>query len=58
MQPDKDNVNEYITEMKQVLESDTTSLWFIGRMVAHIDPAIVDEKMQVFQSIEALVSSI
>lgn len=58
VQPDKDNVNEYITEMKQVLESDTTSLWFIGRMVAHIDPAIVDEKMQVFQSIEALVSSI
>ena len=58
VQPDKDNVNEYITEMKQVLESDTTSLWFIGRMVDHIDPAIVDEKMQVFQSIEALVSSI
>ena len=58
VQPDKDNVNEYITEMKQVLESDTTSLLFIGRMVAHIDPAIVDEKMQVFQSIEALVSSI
>lgn len=58
VQPDKDNVNEYITEMKQVLESDTTSLWFIGRMVSHIDPAIVDEKMQVFQSIEALVSSI
>lgn len=58
VQPDKDNVNEYITEMKQVLESDTTSLWFIGRMVAHIDPAIVDKKMQVFQSIEALVSSI
>ena len=58
VQPDKDNVNKYITEMKQVLESDTTSLWFIGRMVAHIEPAIVDEKMKVFQSIEALVSSI
>jgi methanogenic corrinoid protein MtbC1 len=58
VQPDKDNINEYIIEMKQVLESDTNSLWFIGQMVAHIDPAIVSEKMEIFQSIESLVSSI
>jgi DNA-binding transcriptional MerR regulator len=58
VQPDKDNINEYIIEMKQVLESDTNSLWFIGQMVAHIDSAIVSEKMEIFQSIESLVSSI
>ncbi len=58
VQPDKGKVNEYINEMKQVLECNTTSLWFIGRMVAHINPAILSENVQKFQSIETLVNSI
>lgn len=58
VQPNKDNINNYIREMKQVLESDINSLWFIGPMVAHIDSKIVSKNMKIFQSIQSLISII
>jgi DNA-binding transcriptional MerR regulator len=58
VQPDKDSVNEYVSKMKQELEDQTTQLWYLGRMVTHIDTAILTENMLVFNSIESLVEDI
>ncbi len=58
VQPDKDSVNEYVSQMKRELEDETTQLWYIGRMIEHIDKAILSENMLVFNSIESLVEGI
>jgi predicted DNA-binding ArsR family transcriptional regulator len=58
VQPDKDSVNEYVNKMKQELEDDTTQLWYIGRMVEHIDTNILSNSMLVFNSIDSLVTVI
>jgi predicted DNA-binding ArsR family transcriptional regulator len=58
VQPDKDSVNEYVNKMKQELEDDTTQLWYIGRMVEHIDTNILSSSMLVFNSIDSLVTVI
>jgi methanogenic corrinoid protein MtbC1 len=58
VQPEKDSVNEYVNKMKQELEDDTTQLWYIGRMVEHIDTNILSSSMLVFNSIDSLVTVI
>jgi methanogenic corrinoid protein MtbC1 len=58
VQPDRESVNEYVSQMKHELEDETTQLWYIGRMVEHIDTSILSESMSVFQSIESLVAAV
>ena len=58
VQPDKESVNEYVNQMKQELEDETTQLWYIGRMIEHIDTTILSDSMSVFNSIESLVEAI
>jgi hypothetical protein len=58
VQPDKDSVNDYVSRMKQELEDETTQLWYIGRMVEHIDTSILSSNMLVFNSIDSLVGVI
>jgi hypothetical protein len=58
VQPDKDAINDYVIKMKQELEDDTTQLWYIGRMVEHIDTSNLSKSMLVFNSIDSLLSVI
>lgn len=58
VQPDKDAINDYVIKMKQELEDDTTQLWYIGRMVEHIETSNLSKSMLVFNSIDSLVSVI
>jgi predicted DNA-binding ArsR family transcriptional regulator len=58
VQPDKESVNEYVNQMKQELEDETTQLWYIGRMIEHIDTTILSDSMSVFNSIESLVEAV
>ena len=58
VQPDKESINDYVNKMKQELEDDTTQLWYIGRMVEHIESSNLTNSMLVFNSIESLVSVI
>ena len=58
VQPDKESINDYVNKMKQELEDDTTQLWYIGRMVEHIESSNLSNSMLVFNSIESLVSVI
>ena len=58
VEPNRELVNDYIDQMKQELEDDTTQLWFTGRMAAYIDAAKFSEKLLVFDSIESLVAAV
>ncbi len=58
VQPDKESVNDYVIQMKQELEDESTKLWYIGRMAEHINPSILSENMFIFNSIESLVDAI
>lgn len=58
IQPTPDVVNEYVSQMKRELEDETTKLWYIGKMVEHIDSAIISARMSVFNSIESLVAAL
>jgi methanogenic corrinoid protein MtbC1 len=58
VQPDKESVNEYVSQMKIELEDESTKLWYIGRMIEYIDTAILSENMLVFNSIDSLVATI
>ena len=58
VQPEKDSVNDYVSRMKQELEDETTQLWYIGRMVEHIDLSTLSNNMLVFNSIDSLVGVI
>ena len=58
IEPNRESVNDYVDQMKQELEDDTTQLWFTGRMATHIDPTKFSEKLLVFNSIESLVAAV
>ncbi|MEY4963808.1 MAG: hypothetical protein RLZZ323_1127 [Bacteroidota bacterium] len=58
VEPNRDLVNDYIDQMKQELEDDTTQLWFTGRMAAYIDSTKFSEQLLVFDSIESLVAAV
>lgn len=58
VQPDKDAINDYVSQMIQELQGDTIELWFIGRMVEFIDKNKFENKIKVFNSITELVNQI
>lgn len=58
VQPDKDAINDYVSQMIQELQGDTIELWYIGRMVEFIDKNKFENKIKVFNSITELVNQI
>lgn len=58
VQPDKEDVNNYVQNMILELVDDTTSLWFLGRNATCIDDNLKTENVKVFNSIESLVNYI
>lgn len=56
VKPDRDEVNEYVQEMADVLLDETTELWFTGRLVSLINSEVLLSKVAVFNSIPELTS--
>ena len=55
VQPDRNVIDEYISQMSEQLLDDETELWFIGRMVEFINKAKLNKNCSVFNSITELV---
>ncbi|MBL7885244.1 MAG: MerR family transcriptional regulator [Flavobacterium sp.] len=58
VEPTKSEVNSYINELNNKVIDATTSLWLIGRATENINTKSLNSKIQVFQSIDALVQNL
>lgn len=58
VQPDRSIINEYVQDMSSTLLDDTTSLWYIGRLVEFIELQNEDERIVLFNSISDLVDKL
>ena len=56
VQPDKNEVNDYIKEFNKIILNDTsTELWILGRMSEHINEEVLTPKISIFSSITELI---
>ncbi|MGV9004647.1 MerR family transcriptional regulator [Flavobacterium sp.] len=51
VEPNIEEVNNYVSQLKSEFSESENSFWFIGRMVENIDPKLLGPKYQSFQSI-------
>lgn len=51
VEPNVEEVNKYVSELKTEFNASDNNFWFIGRMTENIDPKLLDSKYQSFQSI-------
>ncbi|RKT00197.1 MerR family transcriptional regulator [Flavobacterium sp. 123] len=58
VQPERDNLDDYIQKMSEELEDEETQLWYLGRLVEFIDKETLSDKVSVFNSISELVTKI
>jgi DNA-binding transcriptional MerR regulator len=58
VEPDKNEVNDYIKKVHDEILDETSSLWILGRMVEFISPKNYSNKITTFNSIEALVEKL
>jgi DNA-binding transcriptional MerR regulator len=58
VQPDKEHVNSYITEIQETVLKDDSEIWLIGRMVDEIKPTTLNNVTKVFSSIADLVEEL
>jgi len=58
VEPDKDEVNNYIKELNEKVLDNSSNLWLIGRMTENIDAKTLTEKNTIFNSIKQLVEYI
>lgn len=54
--PDKEAINNYVSDINSELLTDDTEFWVIGRMSEHIDTKLISEKTKIFGSINEIVS--
>lgn len=58
VQPERDNLDDYIQKMSEELEDEQTELWYLGRLVEFIDRETLSDKVSIFTSISELVTKI
>ena len=58
VEPDKNEINNYINQVKEEILDETSNLWLIGRMIENIDSKLISEKINLFSSIKDLVDNI
>jgi MerR family transcriptional regulator, light-induced transcriptional regulator len=58
VQPTKDDLNKYIREMDTELLDGTSQVWFLGRMVEHINTSSLPPRFSVFTSISEVVNKL
>lgn len=54
--PDKEAINNYVSDINSELLTDDTEFWVLGRMSEHIDTKLISEKTKIFGSINEIVS--
>ena len=55
VEPNKYEVNDYIKELNSEILDESSNLWILGRMAAHVDQKNLSNKTTVFKSIEDLI---
>jgi DNA-binding transcriptional MerR regulator len=58
VEPNKDEVNNYIKELNEHVLDECSNLWLIGKMTEFIEPKILSDKNTTFSSIKDLVEYI
>ncbi|MBC7607164.1 MAG: MerR family transcriptional regulator [Burkholderiales bacterium] len=58
VEPDKENVNNYVISVKDQVLDDDSEVWFIGKMTEYIENSHWDTKTRRFQSIVELVNEL
>lgn len=58
VQPERSLINEYVNEMQEQLLDETTSLWYIGRLVEFIEMEKRQDNVVLFHSISELVEKL
>lgn len=58
VQPHKDNLGEYVSEINDKILTDDAQLWLIGRQTEHLPDSVLNQKIRKFQSIAALVEEL
>jgi methanogenic corrinoid protein MtbC1 len=58
VQPDRNNIETYVSQMTEELIDEETELWFLGRMVEFIDKDKLNNKITIFNSIPELVQEL
>lgn len=58
VQPDKEHVNSYVTEIQETVLKDDSEIWLIGRMIDEIKPSTLNNATKVFSSIADLVEEL
>jgi DNA-binding transcriptional MerR regulator len=58
VQPDRNNIDAYVSQMTEELIDEETELWFLGRMVEFIDKDKLNNKITLFNSIPELVQEL
>ena len=58
VQPDKNVINDYVSDINKVILDDNSKIWFIGRMTEYIEQKSITSKVSVFNSILDLVNEL
>jgi DNA-binding transcriptional MerR regulator len=51
VEPTKDEVNNYVKQIKTEFEDNNSKFWFIGRMTENIDKKLLTDKLSIYNSI-------
>ena len=51
VEPTKDEVNNYVKQIKTEFEDNNSNFWFIGRMTENIDKKLLSDKFNIYNSI-------
>jgi DNA-binding transcriptional MerR regulator len=59
VEPNKDEIDNYIkTLKKEILNDENSEVWLTGRILAHLDKKLINEKITLFYSIPEIVNNI
>ena len=58
VEPNKDEVSNYINDLTTKALDESSNLWLIGRMVQHIEENNISNKISMFHSIKELVDNL
>ncbi len=58
VKPEPDEINEYVSQIKNEVLDDQSQIWFIGRMAENILPVKLSNKVRKFDTISSLVNEL
>ena len=51
VEPDKDEVNQYIKDIKEKVLAENGKFWVTGRITEHIHPSLLNDQIKTFKTI-------